>query len=388
MLNGSITNFIPKPQSYIEKVILTYGSPDAAVEGLRKETKTKPIDSRLDLQVLLNALGREEESFEISMQLVELAPKDPRILFNHGWHWLKRGQMQKGMALLENGRQLETYGHKPIQSIRSLWSPQTGRGHRVHLVLEGGFGDEMIHFRFARDLVEKYDCKVNVICQPTIASLFARSPYVGCVAVREACLGIYHDSWLPGMSAALALGFEFKDISGKPYMYADQTKTVTWRRRLGDTGKLKVGIRWAGNPKFEHQQFRLFPPNILFELRQNPNVQLYSFQKDSTLSRLPEGIIDLAPDLNEWDDTAAALMNMDLMISSCTSVAHLSAGLGKPTWVVVPALPYFVWALPGDTSPWYDSVRLFRQGVFGTWTDVAENLKSALSNWVYLRAIE
>jgi hypothetical protein len=351
-------------------------------------TSEKPVDARLDLQVLLNALGHESESFEVSNELVSIAPNDPRVLFNHGWHWLRRGDLQKGLLLLENGRILDTYGHKPIGTIRPLWSPETGRGHRVHLVLEGGLGDEMIHFRFVRELVEKFECRVNVICNSSLASLFARSNYVSCVAQREACLGIYHDSWLPGMSAALALGLEFSDIRGQPYLAADSARVNAWRERLGNGGKLRVGIRWAGNPNFEHQQFRLFPPKILFDLAAHPSVQLYSFQKDSTLKELPGGIIDLAPYLGSWDETAGAMMNMDLMISSCTSVAHLSAGLGKPTWVVVPALPYFVWALPGDSSPWYDSVRLFRQGRFGSWDDVGGRLKTALQQWASAKEVD
>lgn len=361
----------------------TYGSPEKAIETLKKNLSTNPIHSRLDMQVLLNALGREEESFEVSNQLMKIAPEDPRVLFNHGWHWLKRGELQKGLFYLEYGRQLGTYGHKPLPSSQPLWAPETGRGHRVHLVLEGGFGDEMIHLRFGRDLVERHDCKVTVICHPKLADLVARLPWVSAVAQREAALGIYHDSWLPGMSAALALGLEFKDIQGTPYFKAHPPLVKQWGGLINRGGnRLKVGIRWSGNPQFEHQQLRLFPPELLIGLREIPGIQLYSFQRDNDLRELPEDIVDLGPHLKSWDDTAAALSQMDLMISSCTSVAHLSAALGRPTWVVVPALPYFVWAIPGRTSPWYDSVRLFRQAVFGSWDNVDRDLRRELLEWI------
>jgi len=233
-------------------------------------------------------------------------------------------------------------------------------------------------------LTEKHGCRVTVVCSPGIASLFSNQPEVVALAQREAAPGIYHESWLPGMSAALALGCEYEDISGAPYLSAHPRKIKQWEGLIaagasGDlthpTGrKLKIGIRWAGRPAFEHQQLRLFSPEILTDLRNNPNVQLYSFQRDDNLIHLPPGIVDLGPHLKDWDDTAAALHHMDLVISSCTSVAHLSAALGKPTWILVPALPYFTWTLPGEKSPWYDSVTLFRQKSFGDWGNVRDEL--------------
>jgi hypothetical protein len=145
-------------------------------------------------------------------------------------------------------------------------------------------------------------------------------------------------------------------------------------------------LRWAGNPGFEHQQFRKFPPEIILDLARIPElrdrVEFYSFQRDDNLVSLPSTVADLAPMLKTWSDTAAAIKEMDLVISSCTSCAHLSAGMGIPTWVIVPALPYFVWALPGDTSPWYDSVKLFRQAEFGRWSDVGLRLKDDFTGWV------
>jgi hypothetical protein len=367
--------------SYVEQLLLQHGTPERVIEFLQGMRESNPVNARLDLQVFYNAMGREEESFEMSSQLFELAPQDPRVLFNRGWHLLKRGQLQKGMALLEYGRGLNTYGHAPLQSSRPLWMPGRGDGNRVLLVLEGGFGDEMIHFRFGKDLTEKHGCRVTVICHPALAGVFARQSWVAGIAQREAALGVYHESWLPGMSAALALGYEYKDISPAPYIEADPKKVKDWSSLLR-TDKLKIGIRWAGSPQFEHQQLRRFPPDLLTQLSRMPELQLYSFQRDDNLVDLPKDIVDLAPHLKTWEDTAAALSHMDLVISSCTSVAHLSAALGKPTWIIVPALPYFTWASPGETSPWYESVTLIRQSRFGNWEDVRTQIQTKVTEYV------
>jgi hypothetical protein len=371
-------------ESFVQNLLQTAGSPEKAVDFLLSQVPENPVDARLDLQVLLNTLGREEESFAVSLQLAEIAPQDPRVLFNHGWHLLKRGELLRGLSFLEFGRPLGTYGHPPLLSSQPLWTPERGHNQHVLLVLEGGFGDELIHFRFGKKLVEQYNCKVTVICNPALAPFLASQSWVSAVAQREAALGIFHDSWLPGMSAALALGLEYKDISGDPYLEVRNTEQEKWNSLIGTHAgqKLKVGIRWAGNPQFEHQQYRLFPANILIDLKEFSELQLFSFQRDDHLQELPQEIVDLGPQLKTWDDTAAALNEMDLVISSCTSVAHLSGALGKPTWILTPALPYFIWALPGNTSPWYKSVRLFRQSQFGDWSDVRISLRNELKIWL------
>ena len=371
--------------SFVEDLLSRAGSPENALNALYANIVAQPVDTRLNLQVVLNVLGREEDSFLYSNQLMVIAPNDLRVRFNHGWHLLKRGQLEQGLMYLESGRPLETYGHKPLPTRQPLWRPENGFGHRIHLVLEGGLGDEMIHFRFGRDLTEKYGCRVTVICNASLSDIFARQPWVAAVSQREASLDLPHDSWLPGMSAALALGLQFKDLRGEAYILPCEAHKAQWCERLTAltaqerTRRFRVGIRWAGNPQFEHQQFRLFPPELLLSLVDIPEIQFFSFQRDDSLVNLPPEIVDLAPHLRTWDDTAAALANMDLVISSCTSVAHMSAAIGQPTWVVVPVLPYFVWALPGETSPWYNSVRLFRQSRFGDWSDVARELREALT---------
>lgn len=370
------------PENFISKTLRDHGSVDAAVSALTIRSETDPVNSRLDLQVLLNALGREEDSFAVCEELYRIAPDDARVRFNRGWHLIKRNRLLEGLQFLEAGRFLNTYGHGRLQTRMPIWHQDTGRGQRVHLVLEGGLGDEIIHFRFGRDLVENWECKVTVVCNKSLAPLFVNESWVSAVLQREAALGVFHDSWIPGMSAAHVLGYEHTDLDPSPYLTVAPESRAKWRAKIaGSAGRpLKVGIRWAGNPQFEHQQLRIFPPEMLLDL-DHPKVRLYSFQRDHHLQPLPGRVIDLAPELVTWADTAAALNEMDLVISSCTSVAHCSAALGKPTWIVVPALPYFIWALPGDRTPWYQTARVVRQRDFGQWDDVRERLHGAFQQW-------
>lgn len=366
---------------FMDQYIRQFGSLDSALASLRKMAGTDQVDPRLDLQTLLNALGREEEAFEVCLELERIAPDHPRALFNRAFHALKRGYLEEGLALFEVGRQLGVYGAKALDTPLPLWVPETGRGQRVHVHLEGGFGDEIIQVRAARELARRFDVKVNLLCHPNLAPLFAGVPELATVAQKEAAPGIFHEAWLPGMSLYLAMGLKFEDIRGDAYLQPHPALAENWKSNLSSSeGKFRVGLRWAGNPAFDHQQLRVFSPRMLFDLPQRDDLSFFSFQKDDSRTQLPSHVTDLGPALLSWDETAAALANMDLVISSCTSVAHLSAAMGIPTWIIVPALPYWIWALPGDKTPFYDSVRLFRQERYGDWKDVGSKLSQALEN--------
>ena len=132
------------------------------------------------------------------------------------------------------------------------------------------------------------------------------------------------------------------------------------------SNNLKVGIRWSGSPDFEDEQHRRFDPELMIGLHNIPNTTFFSLQRDENyVDGLPFG--DMREQMKTWEDTVSIIAGCDLIISSCTSIAHLSAAMGVPTWIVVPIMPYYTWAVPGDTSKWYDSVKIFRQTKYGQW---------------------
>ena len=206
--------------------------------------------------------------------------------------------------------------------------------------------------------------RVVVSCSAQLAPLFVNVYGVSAVVQHEAALGVYHDSWLPSMSAVIPLGYEYEQLRGEPYIP---------RPCLS---KGKIGVRWAGNPRFEHEQHRLFPPELIFDAVAGRDC--ISLQRDDGSEHCPDWM-EKVP-LETWIDTAYAIASCDLVISSCTSVAHLSAAMGVETWIVVPILPYYLWALPGETTPYYSSVRLFRQEVYGNWEAPFKKIKESLTH--------
>lgn len=315
--------------------------------------------------------GRFDEAWEISEHLERVLDRRTenyqRHAFNRGWCLLQRGEFQSGMQHLEFGRWLRTYG-SPQVSRKPIWNPQFHllRGKTVLLNSEGGYGDEIMHARFAKSL---HDLGARVVlgCDEGLVPLFKRIVGADLVLEHSEARRQEHDYWIPAFSAAWLCGYTFETLPGAAYLKANEASVEMWKGMLQGKG-MKIGIRWAGNPQFEHQQFRKFPLEPFFDIIANTDAQFYSFQRDAdTVKNLPPNVTDLQHLLISWEDTAAAIANMDLVVTSCTAIAHLSAAMGKPTWVIVPILSYHCWAKAGRASPWYESVVLFRQKKFGEW---------------------
>jgi hypothetical protein len=362
----------------------------------------------IDLMLKLQLKGNHEEARKISDKLEQLGiegVKDNagktslegsdiwlRHCFNRGWFILQEGNYQDGCKLLENGRFINVYGSPPLVTVAPIFNPEKHdiKGKSIIISLEGGYGDEIIHARFATSFKKMGADKVYLAAAPELVSLFSRIPGVDGVILRNQANLVAHDYWVPGFSAGWVAGHTFEDFPSDPYIFPVFDSIEIWKTLI-NSEKKKIGIRWAGNPKFEHQQFRRFPENFITNISKYNELQLYSLQRDNNIIQLPENINDLQHFLISWEDTAAAIQNLDLIITSCTSVAHLSAAMGKETWILVPCLPYHTWTYKTpdtNTSPYYKNVRLFRQKQHGTWNDTFEELYKALEEKFNLEHID
>lgn len=355
-----------------------------------------PGSHPIDMQLAQMLRGNFDEGWKISEYLQSLGPDNIpdssgvpnpemwlRHNFNRGWFLLNQGKFQEGMQLLESGRWLSVYGSPQLTNKIPIWQGQPAHGKTIILSLEGGYGDEIIHARFAGKLADA-GATVVVAADSGLHSLFYTIRGVSQCVSHTAAKQVQADYWLPGFSAAWVSGVNYDTLSGAPYLSANPRLIDKWTDILKrSNGRPKVGIRWSGNPEFEHQQFRKFPPEFLLDIAKHEEIDVYSFQRDTDILNLPSNIIDLQFMLTSWDETAAAIMNLDLMITSCTSVAHLAGALGKPTWVLPPILPYHTWTLGAPqsrTSPWYDTITLYRQGSYRDWSGTFNQLYVDLKN--------
>jgi len=318
----------------------------------------------LDLALQASISGQPDISEDILRSQPE--QDDARVVFNLGWHEMRHGNLKKGLQMMDAGRFINCFGLPRLEG--EIWRDQDLTNKTLLFRCENGLGDQIMNFRFAKDFQDK-GARVVISCHPQLMPLFSRHGFV-CID-NGATPYIHYDYWVPAMSAAHILGYDTDTFPGQPYLTAEPKKLY------GKSNTLKVGIRWAGSPEFEHEQHRRFDPQPLIDLHEVDGVTLYSLQRDDNLiDGLP--FADLRDQMKTFDDTASIIQGLDLVITSCTSIAHLSAALGKETWVIVPILPYYAWAVPGEKSVWYDSVRLFRQTEYGNWDEPLNNVRLAL----------
>ena len=322
----------------------------------------------LDLALLFCAQGNYEASKQAQNEYAKYFPDCPRLKFGRTWHLLHDGNLQDGLEHIEAGRVCGTLGEPDFSKLKGpKWNGKNSiDGKTILLYGEGGQGDQIMGLRSCKKLSEM-GAKVTVACSKSLLNLFGKAKYVNSVVSHDECHGVRYDYWIPMMSSFKLCQLTEQTLWEGNFI-TPPDNDVLWKRIIPrEDGKLNVGLRWRGNPEFEHEQLRWFPVEYLFHATDCKNVNLYSLQKDDTQTLLPKNVTDLAPLLGDWEQTAMAMNQLDLIITSCTSVAHLSAAMGKPTWVIVPAMPYYPWAKPGNKSYWYPTVTLFRQKCYGNW---------------------
>lgn len=334
----------------------------------------------IDQQLNLMIRGRFEEGWRLAQEMEAQDPNDLRAKFNRGWFLINQGDLQEGFQCLEAGRHLSVYGSGKINTSKPIWDGKTDLKDRtVILNMECGFGDQIIYARFATEVWRRGGNAI-LCAEKSLHSIFNRIPGTKKCITLDEVPQTAHDFWIPGFSCSWLFGHTFETLPREPYLFANFDSVEIWKNLI-KSERPKVGIRWSGSPLFEHQQFRVFPPELLINLyKKNSHIQFYSLQRDTDTRELPEQIYDLQHIIISWEDTAACIENLDLVITSCTSIAHLAAAMGKPTWVIVPLLPYHVWAYGQDHSPWYpETTRVFRQTIFGEWDNTFETVHQELN---------
>jgi hypothetical protein len=193
------------------------------------------------------------------------------------------------------------------------------------------------------------------------------------------------------MSAPAVFGTTLDTLpAAVPYLSADAERVERWRREL-DVPGFRIAIAWQGNPQYEDDPRRSVPLAEFAPLADLPGVRLFSLQKQHGLEQLAAqqkrlSLVDLGPRLDAGDqafvDTAAVMKNMDLVVTSDSAVAHLAGALGVPVWMAVPRVPDWRWLLDRDDSPWYPTMRLFRQTTSGDWAGVFARIAEQLTDQV------
>ena len=293
--------------------------------------------------------------------------------FEEGWREFEHRLVQSGRAT-----------NYPFKHAKPRWEGLPLNGKRLLIHDEQGYGDTIQFVRFL-PLLKAYGGHILFETRQALVSLLRDFPGIDEIVVRTATQRPEpaYDLYIPLLSLPMLLKTSETNIpSPDGYLHADSKKAEKWRRELKGFG-LKVGIVWAGNPAHKNDQNRSCALTHFKTLLDLEGVAFFSLQKDVDPLDWRTGIssyamTDCGGGIGDFSDTAAIIHNLDLIVSVDTATAHLGGALGKPTWVLLPHVPDWRWMRNRSDSPWYRSMRLFRQRRIGDWESVFSEIKNEL----------
>jgi tetratricopeptide (TPR) repeat protein len=336
-----------------------------------------------------NQSGYFDQAFADAERSVALAPDHDGVLFQTSFIELLHGRWRDAWPKYE--RRFRLHNYLPAAFSNPPWPRWQGEsldGERLLLVTEQGLGDAIQFAGFASALARR-GFRITLFTSELLAPLLATTPGIEAVATAMDQCGAARDiRWCPLLSVPALLDATPETIAdATPHLAAEPERVAAWRDKLG-TG-LKIGIAWQGNMTNPNDLGRSVPLSQFAPLAAMPNVRLISLQKGSAAAQIAEagfgdrferlpGESDVGP--QALLDTAAVMANLDLVVTSDSMLAHLAGALRRPAFVALRQVPDWRWLLGRDDSPWYPTMRLFRQTTDGDWGDVFARIAAAVND--------
>lgn len=343
-----------------------------------------------NLGIVMQELGRIDEALAYNSRALELDPDFPGARFHRAAAYLLKGDFERGWA--DYDARLRGRNHEARRPLAPRWQGEPLKGKTVLVFNEQGLGDEIMFASCMPDLQrEGGQCLLE--CDRRLQPLFARSfPESRVFAAQPdrsipASVEAIPDYEIPAGSLPVRYRRNDADFPSKAgYLVADDNAVRAWSERLAGLGSgLKVGISWRGGTFKTRQPKRSLRPAALSSMLATPGVQFVSLQYGDVAADLVEfGAIEgcslthWQEAIDDYEQTAALVSALDLVISVCTAVIHLGGALGRPVWVMAPYSPEWRYGFSGERMIWYPSVRMFRQPEYGAWQEVVERVGGAL----------
>lgn len=310
-----------------------------------------------NLGVAYKSLNRLDEAEAAFRRSVELHPT-PARKYALAVTLLGLGRYPEGFALYDNRHEVDKLAMEKPGFPFHYWQGESLAGKKLIIWPEQGHGDMIQHARFA-PVLKAMGARVELFCTPELGALFKGSLDVE-VRPIDGRVEVACDTWIMAASVAGRLGMTPDTLPNAPYLHAPGF----WTRPLPEG--FKIGLKATGSPAHANNPNRSIPPDAVAALK-TLDAQVISLEPEET------GAKDFA-------ETAALIEKLDLVISACTSVAHLAGAMGKPCWVLLPAVNTdWRWLRGRSDSPWYPSIRLFRHAPPGDWMKVVDNVHRAFS---------
>jgi hypothetical protein len=348
------------------------------------------VDTVYNLGLALRDLGRNEDALACFDKTLAEQPDNVDCLWDRALSQLLLGDLENGFVQYEWRWHLSY--NPPRGFAQALWDGGDLTGKTILLHHEQGFGDSLQFIRFVPAVKARAkggECTVVVECQPELARLFETVDGVDEVVPSGEALPAF-DVYAPLMSLGSILGVTEATIPADvPYLGVPEGVAPRAAEQVAAAGKkaFTVGISWGGKPTHRNDHNRSCSFSHFLDLAGVPGTRFVSLQKGDKVREMAEQacpalVADVGSVLGDFADTAAVIEALDLVITVDTAVAHLAGALGRPCWVLIPFAPDWRWMTGRDDSPWYPSLKLFRQTAPGDWDGVFDAVAKALADRV------
>jgi Flp pilus assembly protein TadD len=328
--------------------------------------------------------GRLDEAVACYQQALRLDPESASAHWNLSLAWLQMGDYERGWREYEWRWRRKGAAMRPFR--QPLWDGGPLKDRTILLHSEQGLGDTIQFVRYAA-LVKQHGGRVVLECPGLLLPLFAGVPGVDQLVAEGAELPPF-EVHSPLISLPRLLGTTLETVPADvPYLTADPGLVETWRQRLESIDGYKIGICWQGNPHHRWDRHRSVPLSQFACLAARPGVRLISLQKEHGTEQIA-ALASLVPVINFGDeldrtagafmDVAAIMRNLDLVITTDTAIAHLAGALGAPAWLLLSSIVDWRWLLKREDTPWYPTMRLFRQDTLDDWDVVFGRMTAEL----------
>jgi len=365
---------------------------EAAIASYMSALKLNPghVQALVQMGLAYQFLGRIEAAIETFEQALAVDNTHPGANLNRALAYLLAGDYAQGWKGYEWRLQMDDWKSKqPRRPDRPRWDGSPLKDGTVLVYHEQGLGDALQFIRFLPKVMDRCG---RVVFESDRRLLRLLKGLRGAEDLSVLPVGQFSETKsiceIPMLSLPGLFGTTLETIpSDIPYLWAEADLIGLWARRLSGIEGFRIGISWQGNPSYRDDRHRSAPLKHFSDLARIRGVTLISLQKGHGLDQIDHlphdvSIVNLGPELDKgadaFVDTAALMSNLDLIITSDTAIPHLAGALGVPVWLVLPHIPDWRWGLSGETSPWYPSMRLFRQEKPNDWPSVFKRVCRAL----------
>lgn len=333
---------------------------------------------------VVREMGHPERAIGFLLNAIAINERDSVAQFNLAVAYLLSGDLQRGWKQYEKRWQFEHLDGKLPKLEQPRWEGQDLKGKTIIVTGEQGHGDNIQFCRFAEQLV-KLGANVIICVEDNLKALLINSFLPPVVVLGHNDILPAFDYWSPIMSLPGNLDITYANLPHKlQYLKPSNDSIKTWQDQLGKKIKLRVGFCWSGRRDSWINQHKAVPFDKMFGLiKNNPQYEWVNLQTDCTKEEqaqlIAEGVRVFPGAIQNWNDTAGLIMNLDVVIAVDTAVGHLAGALGRPFWLPLNQFGQdWRWLLKRNDSPWYPSCRIFRQPSIGNWDEPLAQIENNL----------